>query len=70
MVKFTFKVDVFWVVTPYGVLIGGACCLCRWMQYVTPCEDRGSMDLQNVGVLPQYFTVSQSRTPQLETSPP
>jgi hypothetical protein len=33
-------------------------------------EDGGSMDLWNVGILPQHYTASQPRRPWLETSPP
>jgi len=34
-------------------------------------EDGGSMDLRNVGILPQHFTaLKSSRRPQLESSPP
>jgi hypothetical protein len=32
-------------------------------------EDGGSMDLWNVGILPQHYTASQRRRPRLETSP-
>jgi hypothetical protein len=31
-------------------------------------EDRGSIDLWNVGILPQYYVTSQPKRPQLETS--
>jgi hypothetical protein len=33
-------------------------------------EDGGSMDLWNVGILPQHYTASEPRRPRLETSPP
>jgi hypothetical protein len=33
-------------------------------------EDAGSMNLGNVGILPQHYMGSQSRRPGLETSPP
>jgi hypothetical protein len=33
-------------------------------------EDRGSMDLWNVGILPQHYTASQPRRPRFETWPP
>jgi len=29
-------------------------------------EDGGSMDLPNVGILPQHYTASQPRRPRLE----
>jgi len=32
-------------------------------------EDGGSMDLWNVGILPQHNTVPQPKRPRLETSP-
>jgi len=30
---------------------------------ITPPEDGGSMDLQNVGILPCHYTTSQPRRP-------
>jgi len=33
-------------------------------------EDGGSMELRNVGFLPQHYTTSQLRRTRLETSPP
>jgi hypothetical protein len=30
-------------------------------------EDGGSMDLRNIGILPQHYTMSQPRRPRLET---
>jgi hypothetical protein len=30
-------------------------------------EDGGSMDLRNVGILPQHYTASEPRRPRLET---
>jgi len=43
-----------------------------WYDANVPChpEDGGSMDLWNVGILPQHYTVSQLRRPRLERSPP
>jgi len=32
-------------------------------------EDGGSMDLWNVGIVPQLWTASQTRRPRLETPP-
>jgi hypothetical protein len=74
------RLMVFWVVTPYSVVVGYQC-------FGSPCcfhlqgeladmgengipatshpEDEGSMDLRNVGILPQHFTASQSRRPRL-----
>jgi hypothetical protein len=34
---------------------------------VTPCEDEGSTDLWNVGILPQHYTASQPRRTRLES---
>jgi len=48
---------VFWVVTPCTVVAG--------YQHF-----RGSMDLWNVGILPQHYTASQPRRPRLEISAP
>jgi len=31
-------------------------------------EDEGSMDLWNIGILPQYYTVSWPRRPWFESS--
>jgi hypothetical protein len=31
------------------------------------CENGGSMDLRNVGILPQHHTASQHRRPRLES---
>jgi len=33
-------------------------------------EDGGSIDLWNIGILPQHCTASQPRRPRLETPPP
>jgi len=46
---------------------GGSCCL--HLQSLHP-EDGDSLDLQNVGVLPQHFTASQPKRRRLESSPP
>jgi len=32
-------------------------------------ENGGSIVLRNVGILPQHYTVSQTRRPRLESSP-
>jgi len=48
-----FQVEVFWVVTLHSVVVGYP-------------EDGGNVDLWNNGILPQHYTVSQSRKPQLE----
>jgi len=58
---------VFWVVMPCSVVVGyqhfrGPCCL----QLQDKDEDGGSMDLQNVGVLPKPYMMSQPRGPQIE----
>jgi hypothetical protein len=57
----TDQVEVFGVLTP--------CCVVVGYHRFHP-EDRGSMDLRNVGIPPQHYTVSQHRRPRLETPPP
>jgi hypothetical protein len=57
------QVDVIWVVTPCSVMVhyqrfGGPCCL-HLQGEVS--EDGGSIDLWNVGILPQHYTASQPR---------
>jgi len=52
-----FQAEVVWVMTPCSVVVG--------YQYD---EDGGSMDLWNVGILPQHYTASQLRKLRLETS--
>jgi hypothetical protein len=42
---FRFQVEVFWVFTPCRFVVGYN-------------EDGGSMDLRNVGILPQHYTAS------------
>jgi hypothetical protein len=51
------QVKVFWIVTPCSVVVG------HWSLHR---EDGGSMDLSNVDILPQNYTVSQPRRPRLE----
>jgi len=63
------QVTVFWVVTPWNFVVEyrcsrGPCC----PQLHT--EDEGSMDLWNISITPQHFTVLQPRRPQPETSTP
>jgi hypothetical protein len=65
-------VCVFWVVTPSSVVVGyqrfrGPYCLhlnCSLPIEVS--EDGGSMELCNVGILPQYYTASQPQKQDLE----
>jgi hypothetical protein len=57
------EAEVFWVVALFGVVVGcqhsgGPCCFHH--------EDGGSMNLQNNGILPQHYMMSQPRRPQLE----
>jgi len=33
-------------------------------------EDGGSMDLRNVGILPQHYTASQPQRPRIKFYPP
>jgi hypothetical protein len=52
------RFEVFWVATPYTVVIGyqrfgGTYCL-----HPHP-EERGTVDLRNIGILPQHCTESQ-----------
>jgi hypothetical protein len=59
------QVQLFWVVMECSVVEGYHC-------FVGPCclpEDGGSMDLRNVGILPQHYTASQPRRLRLEISP-
>jgi hypothetical protein len=49
-----FQVEVFWVVTSCS--------------FVVHPEDGGSIDLRNVGILPQNCMASQPRRPRLESS--
>jgi hypothetical protein len=54
--------EIFWVVTPCGVVVGyqlfgEPCCLTLHFTSFHP-EDGGSMDLRNVGILPQHHTAS------------
>jgi len=61
------QIEVFWVVTPCSVAVVysrfvESCCLCFQTGVATiPLPDRGSMDLRNVGILPQHYTASQPR---------
>jgi len=55
------------VVMPCSVVVGyqrftGPCCLCLWG------DDRGSMVLQNVGILHHYYMATQPRRPHFESS--
>jgi len=52
-----FQAEVFCFATPCS--FRGPSCLTL--------QDGGSMDLWNAGILPQYYTASQPRTPRLET---
>jgi len=59
-------IQVVWVIIPCSDVVGhqyfgGPCCL--HLQ-----GDGGSMVLQNVGILPHVYTVSQPRRPWLESS--
>jgi hypothetical protein len=45
------QVKVFWIMTPCSVLVGYS-------------EGEGTMDLGNVGIIPQHYTVSQPRRTQ------
>jgi hypothetical protein len=56
---------VFWVVTPCSVVRGYQC-------FKDSCYlqiQDGSMDLKNVDIPPQHYTVSQAGRPQFEPSP-
>jgi len=55
-------VQVFRVVTPCSVVVGY-----QHFRSLHP-EDGASMDLWNVGILPQHYTAWQSRRPRLEVS--
>jgi len=54
-------------VTTCNIVVG-------YQRFVGPCclhpEDGCSMDLWNVGILPQHYTASQPRRPRVEVSPP
>jgi len=56
-----FQVEIFWVVTPFSTVVWyqrfkGPCCL-----HLHP-ECGGSMELWNVGILPQDYTASQPKS--------
>jgi len=58
-----FQAEVFWVVTPCNIVV-------RYQRFGDPYslqdpQDGGSMDLRNVGILPQHYTASQLRRPRL-----
>jgi len=60
-----FQVEVFWIVTPCSAVAGyqsvrGPCCFYP--------EDRASLDLWNVGILPQHYKASQVRIFRHETT--
>jgi len=41
---------------------------CETLGFYT--DNEGSIDLRNIGILPQYYTASQPRRPRLESPPP
>jgi hypothetical protein len=47
------QVEVFWVLKPCSVVLG--------YQLQLHHEDAGSMDLRDVGILPQHYTASEPR---------
>jgi hypothetical protein len=53
------QVEVFLPVALCSVVVG-------YLRFRGP-EDGGTMDLWNVGILPQHYTASQLRRPGLET---
>jgi hypothetical protein len=55
-------IEVFWVAMPYSARFSGPCCL----QFTHP-ESGDSMDLRNVGTLPQHSMGSETRRPRLES---
>jgi hypothetical protein len=68
-IKYSIQVELFWIVISCSAVVG-------YEHFSGPCflllhpEDGGSMDLQNLGILEQHYTVSQPRRPQHESSPP
>jgi len=58
-------VKVFWVVTLCGAMVGYQYFRGPWCLSLHP-ENGYSMDLWNVGILPQHYTASQPTGPQLE----
>jgi len=51
------QVEAFCVPMPRSVVVGYRC-----IGGPLPSEDGGSMNLKNIGILPQHYTVSQLRT--------
>jgi hypothetical protein len=51
------KFEVFWIVAPCSVMVGEH-----------RAEDGGKMVLRNVGILPQHYTASQPKRPQIVSS--
>jgi hypothetical protein len=54
------QVEVFWVVTPCAIWVS------TLQRSMLKDEDGGSMDIRNVGFLPQRYTASQPRRPRFE----
>jgi hypothetical protein len=67
VLKSRIQVKVFWVVKLCSVVIGYQHFRCLCHLHLFP-QDGGSMDLWNVGVLPQLYITSQPRRPQSESS--
>jgi hypothetical protein len=57
------QVEIFWFVMPCSVVVG-------YQRFRSPCcsEDGVSMNLWNVGILPQYYTASQPRRLKMEAA--
>jgi len=61
------QVTVFWIVTPCSNVAGYQCFRASCCLHLEP-EDRGSMVIWNIGILPHHYTVSQPTRSQLESS--
>jgi hypothetical protein len=48
----------------HGIFVAGK--LLSPREFLQKCEERGIMDLWNVGILPQHYTASQPRRPRRE----
>jgi len=73
------QVQIFLAVTLFSFVVEwkhftGSCCYHNITQYHNPedldlnlhPEDEGSMDLRNLGILPQHYTASKHRKPPLQ----
>jgi hypothetical protein len=64
-----FEIEVFWVVMPCSVVVGYQRSRGPLLSLIPAIhiEDGGSMNLRNIGILPQHYPALRPRRPQLET---